>query len=104
MGISLFGRNSATFGLNGLKIFMGIQETIIYELAMRNSSYDAYSLFKYINKEPTSSVIGMAIMIMMAINGLGPLNPTKKLAHLLNLLSQLLTQNRVFEISRPELP
>ena len=36
--------------------------------------------------------------------GLGPQNPTKKLAQLVDLLGQLLSYDRVSEIFRPELP
>ena len=37
-------------------------------------------------------------------NCLGPPNPTKKLAHWVDLLGQPLTRNHVFEIFRPEPP
>ena len=41
-GLSFFGHNSAISGPIGLKVFKGVQETIIYRLVMRNLSYDAY--------------------------------------------------------------
>ena len=44
-GHTFFGHNSAISGLIGLKIFKGVQETIIYWLVMRNLSYSAYFSF-----------------------------------------------------------
>ena len=41
-GHAFFGHHSAIFGLIGLTFFMGAQETIIYRLMMRNTSYGAY--------------------------------------------------------------
>ena len=38
----IFGHNSAFFWPIGLKYFMGAQETIIYRLVMRKSTYDTY--------------------------------------------------------------
>ena len=41
-GHQFFSYNSAIFGLIGLKISMGTQETIIHRLVMRNPSYDNF--------------------------------------------------------------
>ena len=46
----------------------------------------------------------MSVAATPAPKGLGPRNPTKKLAHVGVLLSNLLSQNRVPELSDPEPP
>ena len=46
----------------------------------------------------------MGVATTRAPNGLGPPNPTKKLAHWMDLLGQQLSRNRVFEIYRGEPP
>ena len=67
LGIFL-GYNSAIFGPIWLKVFKGVQETIIYWLVMKHLSCDAYFSF----------------LIFWAHfcgeNGRGPPKPTKKLA------------------------
>ena len=45
----------------------------------------------------------MGVATTRAPNSLGPPNPTKKLAHRVDLLGQPLSQNHVFEILRGEL-
>ena len=80
---------------------MGTQETIIYRLVMRNHSFGPYLPFSIFlalrgpkkGRGPTRT--GM---------GLGPQNLTKKLAHWVDLLGQLLSRNHDFEIWRPEPP
>ena len=72
----------------GLKILMGVQETIIYRLMMRNPSYNAYFSF-FIFWATFGGKIGVAIT--SAPNGVGPPNPIKKLAHWVDLLGQPLS-------------
>ena len=73
---------------------MGVQETIIYRLVMRNLilSNDAYFPFLIF-----WATFGgkMGVANMCAPNGLGPPNPTKKLAHWMDLLGRLLSRNHV---------
>ena len=64
---------------------MGTQETTIYRLVMRNQSYDVYF-----------SILGA--VNTRAPNGLGPPDPTKKLANWADILRQPLSRNRAFEI------
>ena len=74
-----YGHNPAILNFSpiGLKFFMGTQETIIYRLVMRSSSYDAYFSFLIF-----WATFGgkMGVAIMRAPNGLGPPNLTKKFA------------------------
>ena len=46
----------------------------------------------------------MGVAAMLAPKGLGPQDPTKKLAHRVELLGQPLSQKRVFENLGPEPP
>ena len=46
----------------------------------------------------------MGVAATRAPDGLGPPNPTKKLAHWVDLLGQSLSRNHVFEILRVEPP
>ena len=46
----------------------------------------------------------MGLATTHAPNGLGPPDPTKKLAHRVEFLGQLLSRNHFFEIFRPEVP
>ena len=74
---------------------MGTQETIIYRLLVRNLSYDAYfSVLIFL------ATFGgkMGVATTRAHNGLGPPNPTKKLARWVDLLDQPLSRNHVFKI------
>ena len=84
-GHTFFGHNSAILGPIGLKIYMGTQETIIYRLVVRNQSYEAY--FSVLIVWATFGG-KMGVANTRAPYGLGPPNPTKKLAHLVDLLSQ----------------
>ena len=45
----------------------------------------------------------MGVATTLAPNGLGPPNPTKKLAHWMDLLGQPLSRNHIFKILRGEL-
>ena len=66
----------------GLKIFMGTQETIIDRLVMRNPRYDAYFWFLiFLGHFGQENACGHHA----PPNGLGPPNPTKKLANWLDL-------------------
>ena len=87
------------FGPIGLKILMGTQEAIIYRLVMRNLSYDAYISF-LIFLATFGEKVGVATTRPLIVWGL----QTKKLAHWVDLLSQPLSRNHVFEIVRPEPP
>ena len=80
---------------------MGVQETIIYRLVMRNLSYATY--FSVLIFWATFGG-KMGVDTTCAPNGLGPSNPTKKLAHWMDLLGQPLFRNHVFEIFRGEPP
>ena len=63
---------------------------------MRNLIYSANFLANFGTK--------MGVATTRPPNGLGPPNPTKKLAHWMELLGQLLSRNPVFEIFRGEPP
>ena len=59
---------------------MGTQETIIYRLAMRTPSYNAY--FSFLISWATFGIGGkMGVAITRAHNSQGSPNPAKKLAH-----------------------
>ena len=66
----VFGHNSAIFEPIGLKLFVGAQETIIYRLLRK---------------------MGMATTRATYALQMGPQNPTKKLAHWVAHLDQLLS-------------
>ena len=73
---------------------MEAQETIIYRLIKINPSYHAYF-----------QILNILVRIWRKNGyGLGPLNPTKKLAHWLDLLGQLLSLNCDLDIFRPDPP
>ena len=91
-----FGYNSAICGLIGLKFFMGTEATIIYRFVMKNLNYNFIDHFWREN--------GRGQLNILARNGLGPPNPTKKLGHLLELLDQPLSRNYVLEIIRGDTP
>ena len=96
-GHTFFGHNSAIFGPIGLKFFMGTQGTIIYRLLLRNQCFGLYlpiSIFWVLFGGK------MGVAATLAPLGLGPQNPTKKLAHVGVLLGQLLSQNKVSKIYR----
>ena len=96
-GHTFFGHNSAIFGPIGLKFFMGTQGTIIYRLLLRNQCFGLYlpiSIFWVLFGGK------MGVAATPAPLGLGPQNPTKKLAHVGVLLGQLLSQNKVSKIYR----
>ena len=67
-----------------VKFFKEPLETIIYQLVMRSQSCDAYFLATFGGK--------MGVATTFAPNGLGPPNPTIKLADWMKLLGQLLHQ------------
>ena len=90
-----FFHNSAISGPIGLKFFMGVQDTIIYRLVMRNLSYNAY--FSVLIFWATFGG-KMGVATTRAPNGLGPPHPTKKLDHWMELLGQPLSRNHVFAI------
>ena len=80
---------------------MGTQETIIYRLLVLNQRYST--------KVPISifgALFGgkMGVAAMPAPKGLGPQNPTKKLALVGVLLGHLLSQNRVSKLLDPRPP
>ena len=79
-----YGQKMArNFWSNWAEIFMGVQETIIYWLVMINLSYDAYfSVLIF------CATFGekMGVATTHAPNDLGVPNPTKKLAHWMDLL------------------
>ena len=79
-GHTFFGHNSASCWPIRLEIFMGTQETIIYRLVVRNSSYDAY--FSVLIFRATFGG-KMGVATTRALYGLGPPNPTKKWVDLL---------------------
>ena len=85
----------------GLEFCVGFQENIILRLVMRNLSCDAYLLFFILGP-----LFGkkMGVATTRAPNVLGPRNPTKKLAHWVELLGQPLSRNEVLEISMGEPP
>ena len=87
--------------ITGLKFFMGTQKTIIYLLVVRKPCYDACFIFLIF-----WATFGgkMGVVITRDPNGLGSSNPTKKLAHWVNLLGQPLSRNPVFEIIKGEPP
>ena len=62
---------------------------------MRNPCNDVY--FSFFGEK-------MEVATMRPPNGLGPPNPTEKLAHWVDLLGQPLSRNHSFEILRPEPP
>ena len=64
---------AAIFGLIGLNIIVAPKETIIYWLVVRNISYDAYLYF-------WATFRGKMGVATTRAYGLGPPNPTKKLA------------------------
>ena len=84
---TFFGCNSAISGPIGLKYLMGVQETMIYRLVMRNLSYDAF-IFDFLGHFLRENG--------RAPNSLWPPNPTKKLAHWVDLLGQPLSLGHVF--------
>ena len=90
-GHTFFGHNSAIFGPIGLKFFMGTQGTIIYRLLLRNQCFGLYLPI---------SIFWVLFGATPAPLGLGPQNPTKKLAHVGVLLGHLLSQNKVSKIYR----
>ena len=67
---------------------MRAQETIICRLVKRNPSYNASS--SYLNFWVNFGERMGAVKTRLT-NGLGPPNPTKKLAHWVNLLGQPLS-------------
>ena len=52
--------------------------------------------------EPINHHMKICVVATRAPKGMGPQNPTKKLAQLVDLLSQLLSRYNFFEILRPE--
>ena len=87
--------------LFGTKFFMGIQETIIYRLVVRNPNYDTY--FSFLMFLATFGM-KMGKATTHTLYGLGLPNPTKNLAHQVDLLSQPLSRNHDFEIFRGKPP
>ena len=87
-GHTFFGHNSTIFGQIELKFFMGVQETIIYRLVMRNLRNDAYFLiFDFLGHfGRENGRVHHACPI-----GMGPPNLTKMLAHWVDLLGQPLS-------------
>ena len=85
-GHKVFGHNSPICGPIGLKILMVTQETIIYRLVMRNQSYNAY--FWFLATFGTK----MGVATTCALNVLGLQDPTKRLAHWVDLLGLSLSR------------
>ena len=79
MGIR-FGHNSTIFWPTELKLFVGIKESIIYKLPLRNQCYAA------------QFIISMATIS-------APQNPTKNVARVSLILGYLLSQNCVPKVS-----
>ena len=77
--------------------FLGIKETIIYRLVMGNHDLEAFL---------KNSIFGgkMDVAATLAPKGLGPQDPTQKLAHRVELLGKPLSQKNVFENLGPEPP
>ena len=73
-GHTVFGHNSA----NWAEFFMGVQETDINRLLMRNLSYDAYFSFFYFWATFGGKT---GVITTCTLYGLGPPNLTKELAH-----------------------
>ena len=88
--------NSAIFEPIGLKFLIWVQETMINRLVIRNPSYDAYfSVWIFLG-----TFCGkMGVATTRAPNGVGPSNPTKKLAHWEDLLGQPLSRNQFSKFS-----
>ena len=78
----------------GQTIFKGPQETIVYRLVMSNLSYNFWATFGG----------KMIVDTMFTLNAVGLLNPTKTLAHWVDLLGQPLSLNYFFAIFRDEPP
>ena len=84
-GHTFFGHNSSISEPIGLKFLMGVQETIIYRLVMRNISYGAYFSFLIFLATFWEK---MGVATILTPNDLGPPNPIKKLDHCVDLLGQ----------------
>ena len=63
-------------------------ETIIYRLMVRNHVFDAFKKILFWGE--------MGVAATVAPKGLGPQDPTKKLAHWVELLGQPLSRKPVF--------
>ena len=81
---------------NQAEIFLGTQETIIYRFVMRN--HDLYTPLK----KNQFLAEKMDVAATLAPKGPGPQEPTKKLAHRVELLGLPLSQKKVFENLGPE--
>ena len=103
LGHAFFGHNSAICWLIGLKFSMGSQETIIYRLVVRNSSYDAYFSFLIVCVTFGEK---MGVATTRAPNGLGSPNWPKRwpTGWTLKAVGQPIIRNRVFEIFKHLLP
>ena len=75
---------------------MGFKETIIYRLVMGNHDLEVF--LKKINFWRENGVAAT-----LAPKGLGPQDPTKKLAHRVEILGQPSSQKNVFENIGPPL-
>ena len=88
----IFWPNSMIFLPNSMKFCMKCQEVIIYRFCVKIYGFGANLL-----------IFNFSGWFWQALKGLGPQNPTKKLAHWEDLLDHFLFRNRIFKIFRPAL-
>ena len=97
-GHTFFDHNSVIFWPIKLKFHMATQETIIYRLVLKNLDQDRYFQI---------SDFGVLIWpkkgrgSTLSHKGLGPQDPTKKLAQGMELLDHVLSQNHASKNFRP---